>query len=152
MYEMMAGQPPFEADNEEDLFESILHDDVLYPVWLSKEAVQILRGFMTKNPAKRLGCVKDHGGEKGILTNPFFHEKIDWDLLEKRQIKPPFKPKIKSRTDANNFDKDFTSEEPTLTPVDMSVVKAINQEEFQGFSFINPDYGKLSYCTTSDIH
>lgn len=152
MYEMMAGQPPFEADNEEDLFESILHDDVLYPVWLSKEAVQILRGFMTKHPAKRLGCVKDHGGEKAILNNPFFHEKIDWDLLEKRQIKPPFKPKIKSRTDANNFDKDFTSEEPTLTPVDMNVVKAINQEEFQGFSFINPDYGKMSYCPTSDIH
>jgi novel protein kinase C epsilon type len=33
MYEMMAGQPPFEADNEDDLFEAILHDDVLYPVW-----------------------------------------------------------------------------------------------------------------------
>lgn len=44
MYEMMAGQPPFEADNEEDLFESILHDDVLYPVWLSREAVAILKG------------------------------------------------------------------------------------------------------------
>lgn len=44
MYEMMAGQPPFEADNEDDLFESILHDDVLYPVWLSKEAVSILKG------------------------------------------------------------------------------------------------------------
>lgn len=43
MYEMMAGQPPFEADNEDDLFESILHDDVLYPVWLSKEAVGILK-------------------------------------------------------------------------------------------------------------
>ena len=46
MYEMMAGQPPFEADNEDDLFESILHDDVLYPVWLSKEAVSILKGFI----------------------------------------------------------------------------------------------------------
>lgn len=44
MYEMMAGQPPFEADNEDDLFESILHDDVLYPVWLSKEGVSILKG------------------------------------------------------------------------------------------------------------
>ena len=54
------------------------------------------------------------------------------------------------KTDANNFDKDFTSEEPTLTPVDPSVVKAINQEEFSGFSFINPDYGKTSH--TSDIH
>merc|ERR1712212_1116872 len=53
MYEMMAGQPPFEADNEDDLFESILHDDVLYPVWLSKEAVSVLKGvsltFITGN-------------------------------------------------------------------------------------------------------
>jgi len=44
MYEMMAGQPPFEADTEDDLFESILNDDVLYPVWLSKEAVSVLKG------------------------------------------------------------------------------------------------------------
>lgn len=43
MYEMMAGQPPFEADNEDDLFEAILHDDVLYPIWLSKEAISILK-------------------------------------------------------------------------------------------------------------
>ena len=48
MYEMMAGQPPFEADNEDDLFESILHDDVLYPVWLSKEAVSVLKGVSSK--------------------------------------------------------------------------------------------------------
>jgi novel protein kinase C epsilon type len=46
MYEMMAGQPPFEADNEDDLFEAILRDDVLYPVWLSREAVSILKGEM----------------------------------------------------------------------------------------------------------
>lgn len=46
MYEMMAGQPPFEADNEDDLFEAILRDDVLYPVWLSREAVSILKGLL----------------------------------------------------------------------------------------------------------
>lgn len=61
MYEMMAGQPPFEADNEDDLFESILHDDVLYPVWLSKEAVSILKAvslpFTCFPPPHRfLGC------------------------------------------------------------------------------------------------
>ena len=44
LYEMLAGQPPFEADNEDDLFESILHDEVLYPVWLSKEAVYCMKG------------------------------------------------------------------------------------------------------------
>lgn len=143
MYEMMAGQPPFEADNEDDLFESILHDDVLYPIWLTKEAVSALKGFMTKNPSKRLGCVKASGSEKAILSHPFFHEKIDWEALEQRKVKAPFRPKIKNRMDATNFDKDFTSEEPCLTPIDPSIVKAINQEEFRGFSFINPEYGKL---------
>lgn len=47
LYEMLAGQPPFEADNEDDLFESILHDEVLYPVWLSKEAVYCMKGVCT---------------------------------------------------------------------------------------------------------
>jgi hypothetical protein len=51
---------------------------------------------MTKNPAKRLGCVKQQGGEKAILLHPFFHEKIDWESLEQRKVKPPFKPKIVS--------------------------------------------------------
>ncbi|KAK1791511.1 hypothetical protein P4O66_013512, partial [Electrophorus voltai] len=96
MYEMMAGQPPFEADNEDDLFESILHDDVLYPVWLSKEAVSILKAFMTKSPNKRLGCVAAHGLEEAIKVHPFFKE-IDWVLLEQRKIKPPFKPRICSQ-------------------------------------------------------
>ena len=44
MYEMMAGQPPFEADNEDELFYCILHEEVLFPVWLSREAVLILKG------------------------------------------------------------------------------------------------------------
>ena len=50
---------------------------------------------MTKNPAKRLGCIEGRK-EAAILTHPFFHEKINWELLEKREIKPPFKPKIVS--------------------------------------------------------
>ncbi|TWW82307.1 Protein kinase C epsilon type [Takifugu flavidus] len=138
MYEMMAGQPPFEADNEDDLFESILHDDVLYPVWLSKEAVSILRAFMTKNPAKRLGCVVTQGCEEAIKTHAFFRE-IDWVLLEQRKVKPPFKPRIKTKRDVNNFDQDFTKEDPVLTPTDEAIIRQINQEEFKDFSYCAPE-------------
>nr|XP_002664164.2 protein kinase C epsilon type isoform X1 [Danio rerio]XP_021328303.1 protein kinase C epsilon type isoform X1 [Danio rerio] len=138
MYEMMAGQPPFEADNEDDLFESILHDDVLYPVWLSKEAVSILKAFMTKSPSKRLGCVVSQGLEDAIKVHPFFKD-IDWVLLEQRKVKPPFKPRIKTKRDVNNFDQDFTREEPVLTPVEDAIIKQINQEEFKGFSYFGEE-------------
>ncbi|XP_067277504.1 protein kinase C epsilon type [Pseudorasbora parva] len=138
MYEMMAGQPPFEADNEDDLFESILHDDVLYPVWLSKEAVSILKAFMTKSPSKRLGCVVSQGLEEAIKVHSFFKE-IDWELLEQRKIKPPFKPRIKTKRDVNNFDQDFTREDPVLTPVEDAIIKQINQDEFKGFSYFSDE-------------
>lgn len=146
MYEMMAGQPPFEADNEDDLFESILHDDVLYPVWLTKEAVSILKGFMTKNPAKRLGCVTANGGESAIRTHPFF-QYMDWEALEARKLKPPFRPKIKSKKDAVNFDAEFTRETPELTPINTDIVPCINQEEFKGFSFVNKDFNPTRFVT-----
>ncbi|KAL6102167.1 prkce [Pungitius sinensis] len=138
MYEMMAGQPPFEADNEDDLFESILHDDVLYPVWLSKEAVSILKAFMTKSPNKRLGCVLAQGLEEAIKLHVFFRE-IDWTLLEQRKLRPPFKPRIKTKRDVNNFDQDFTREEPNLTPVEDSIIKQINQDDFKGFSYFGDE-------------
>lgn len=44
LYEMMAGQPPFDAETEEELFPAILNAEVLFPVWLSKEATAIIRG------------------------------------------------------------------------------------------------------------
>ncbi|CAK1547542.1 unnamed protein product [Leptosia nina] len=139
LYEMLAGQPPFEADNEDDLFESILHDDVLYPVWLSKDAVSILKGFMTKNPSRRLGVV---GGEAGIRAHSFFRD-MDWEALAARRLRPPFRPKVKSKREAANFDAEFTKEDPCLTPVPADVLRAINQEEFHGFSFVNADFNPL---------
>ena len=48
-----AGQPPFEAENEDDLFDAILHDDVLYPVWLSKDAIAILKVFALGRAPRR---------------------------------------------------------------------------------------------------
>ncbi|XP_043254989.1 protein kinase C isoform X3 [Colletes gigas] len=144
MYEMMVGQPPFEADNEDDLFESILRDDVVYPKWISEEAVSILIGFMTKNPADRLGCVAANGREDAIKAHPFF-QRIDWDALEARQVKPPIRPKIKSEKDTMNFDAEFTKEDPVLTPEDPDEVNCINQEEFHGFSFVNKDFNPAGF-------
>ena len=52
---------------------------------------------MQKNVSKRLGCVAAHGGEEAIKHHPFFRE-VKWKDMEERKIKPPFRPKIVSKT------------------------------------------------------
>ncbi|XP_052832774.1 calcium-independent protein kinase C [Octopus bimaculoides] len=149
MYEMMAGQPPFEADNEDDLFESILHDDVLYPVWLTKEAVSILKGrdlsYQAEQTARSLRNYFYQKKQETVSFSSTCFVCCCFSCCFRIYFKAVFFFLLlqKSRTDANNFDKDFTTEEPTLTPIESQTVSAINQEEFQGFSFINVDYGRL---------
>ena len=50
----------------------------------------------------------------------------------------------KSKKDVLNFDQEFTKEDPVLTPVNPELIKTINQEEFQGFSFYNQEFGRLA--------
>lgn len=49
-----------------------------------------------------------------------------------------------------NFDAEFTKEEPVLTPVNADVVRSINQDEFRGFSFVNPDFNPGRYHHSGD--
>ena len=44
LYEMMAGHPPFQGEDEEDLFNTIVSSEVRYPRIWSKEAKDICKG------------------------------------------------------------------------------------------------------------
>ena len=57
--------------------------------------------FLHKHPGHRLGCHPKTGAED-IKAHLFF-KSIEWDKLERRELKPPFKPKIVSDTAKYNI-------------------------------------------------
>lgn len=46
----------------------------------------------------------------------------------------------KSRRDVGNFDKEFTKMAVELTPTDKLFIMNLDQNEFQGFSYTNPEF------------
>ncbi|ODM89806.1 Protein kinase C, brain isozyme [Orchesella cincta] len=138
LYEMLVGQPPFDGEDEEELFAAITDHNVSYPKTMSKEAKEACKGYLTKNPNKRLGCGAK--GEEDVRGHPFFR-RIDWEKIENREVQPPFKPRIKNPRMGENFDPIFTRGRTELTPPDANsqmILSNLTGSEFKSFSFVNP--------------
>ncbi|XP_077784618.1 serine/threonine-protein kinase N2 isoform X3 [Podarcis muralis] len=134
IYEMLVGESPFPGDDEEEVFDSIVNDEVRYPRFLSTEAISIMRRLLRRNPERRLGA-----GEKDAedVKRHHFFRLIDWNALLAKKMKPPFVPIIRGREDVSNFDDEFTSEAPILTPPrEPRILSEDQQEMFRDFDYI----------------
>uniref|UniRef100_H0VVE5 protein kinase C n=1 Tax=Cavia porcellus TaxID=10141 RepID=H0VVE5_CAVPO len=111
MFEMMVGEPPYPF-----VLQSMLEGEVHIPHHLSVEARSILKGLLKKEPEVRLGCHPQRGFID-IKEHPFFNN-LDWNMMEKKQVPPPFKPSNGTEFGIENFDPEFTNEPVQLTPDD----------------------------------
>ncbi|XP_048345755.1 serine/threonine-protein kinase N1 isoform X2 [Sphaerodactylus townsendi] len=135
IYEMLVGESPFPGDDEEEVFDSIVNDEVRYPRFLSTEAIGVMRRLLRRNPERRLGSSERDAED--VKKQPFFRS-IDWEALLARKIKPPFVPVIKCREDISNFDEEFTAEAPVLTPPrELRPLTQKDQDAFKDFDYVS---------------
>ena len=67
------------------MYSNIVTKEVDYPAYLSKESIALLRGLLTKDPAKRMGAKQ---GVVEVKQADFFRG-VDWDALLKKRVKCP---------------------------------------------------------------
>uniref|UniRef100_A0AAQ4R4X8 protein kinase C n=1 Tax=Gasterosteus aculeatus aculeatus TaxID=481459 RepID=A0AAQ4R4X8_GASAC len=133
VYEMLVGESPFPGDDEEEVFDSIVNDEVRYPRFLSPEALSLIQKLLRKNPEMRLGGGEEDASE--IKRHKFFQE-TDWDALLAKKMKPPFLPAIRAPKDVSNFDEEFTRLKPVLTPPRAACILTAEQQDiFADFDF-----------------
>ncbi|XP_077579775.1 serine/threonine-protein kinase N2-like isoform X1 [Stigmatopora nigra] len=134
IFEMLVGESPFPGDDEEEVFDSIVNDEVRYPRFLSTEAISIMRRLLRRSPERRLGAGERDAEE---VKKHLFFRNLDWNGLLSKKVKPPFLPTILGANDVSNFDEEFTSEAPVLTPPrEPRALSLAEQNLFSDFDYI----------------
>lgn len=138
---MMCGLPPFYSRDCNEMYDRILHDSLSFPDFVPGPARSFLRGLLVRIPDQRLGgSIKD---AKDVMAHEFF-DGLDWTVLEKREIEPPFKPSVRDDFDLSNIDQQFTAEPVPMSVMPETAVSAVSvtvgdkagfDSAFDGFSF-----------------
>jgi len=131
LYEMMTGYTPFFHKNRNYMFHCIQNVAPNFNDTFSTDAIDVLSSLLERNPKKRLGS-----GERGAqdIKEQDFFENIDWVLLEKKELDPPFKvPTIRSANDTRYITPGYKNMEAKDSIAKHTTSK--DKVNFQGFTY-----------------
>ncbi|KAI9064143.1 kinase-like protein [Trametes sanguinea] len=112
-YELIFGRRPFRGKTNSDLTHSIVKDSLRFPEDVesrcSRAGIQALKGFLDRDPSRRLACKPNGEGFEELKRHPWFSS-IDWNTLDTKEQTAPFIPDNKKA----NFDASHELEELLL--------------------------------------
>ncbi|KAI0223708.1 Serine/threonine kinase [Massospora cicadina] len=132
LYQMILGQSPFTGKTDMEIFESILQDEVLLPTTLPRATASVLQELLTRDPNLRLGGGFDDA--TAVKAHEYFRG-VDWAAYSRCEVTPPYVPPAAHPSDTANFDAEFTTLPPTITPSN-SLLSPSQQAHFDDFSFV----------------
>ncbi|KAH8108148.1 cAMP dependent protein kinase [Cristinia sonorae] len=99
-YEMMVGYPPFFDETPYGIYEKILNGKIHWPRNMDRLSKDLIKAFLHPDRSQRLGNLI--GGSQDVLDHPWFRG-VDWDALERREIRAPIIPQVASVDDTRHF-------------------------------------------------
>ena len=125
LYQMLFTTSPFRGEDEDEIFDAILCDEPVYPIYAPQDVVSIVGKvfheivlfdceLLTRDPEKRLGSGTADALE--VMAHSYFSN-IDFNDIYHQRHPPPFIPILHSPTDTSNFGDEAVNEVPSLTPV-----------------------------------
>ena len=144
LYEMITGLPPFYSRNRETMFEKITKADLVFPAGMGEGARDILSKLLVRDPKKRLGS---GDGDADELKQHVYFADIDWKSLEKGDVPAPWAPTVYGSLDTSQFDQEFTSMNPIVSPEVRDAYFGSLDKAFEGFSFV--DESAIQMMTSS---
>ncbi|GBE82373.1 cAMP dependent protein kinase [Sparassis latifolia] len=99
-YEMLVGYPPFFDESPYGIYEKILKGKIYWPREMDRLSRDLIKAFLHPDRTKRLGNLI--GGPQDVLEHPWFRG-VDWDALERREIRAPIIPQVAAVDDTRHF-------------------------------------------------
>merc|ERR1719193_2228548 len=100
IFELVASYPPFFDTTMNRTFRRIIGCTIKFPRVFSKQCIDIITGLLNVRSNRRLGIVR--GGAELIRKHPWF-SRFRWEMLRKKEMKAPFKCKVRGFDDISNF-------------------------------------------------
>lgn len=101
IYEMIAGFPPFYDENPVGIYKKILSGRIEFSRVFGKDVKDLVKKFLQADVSKRYGI-----GGKGIesVKKHRWFRGVDWNIVSRKGIPPPWVPEIRSQDDTHFFD------------------------------------------------
>lgn len=145
LFEMVTGLPPFYSRNREQMFEKIMKAELAFPNFVSPLAKDILTRLLVRDPKFRLGSGERDAAE--LKEHPFFAG-IDWNAFMQGRVPPPWKPHVVGSLDTSQFDQEFTSMQPAVSPDVRDAYFGSVDRNFEGFTYIDESAMHLMQAQT----
>ena len=109
LYEMIVGIDPFNDDDPMMVYQKILKGKIKFPSGFDSNAKSLIKHLLDPDLTKRYGNLKEGAKDK---TGHRFFKNLDWDKLLKKELPPPYIPKVKSNDEISNFSSYPDSDNP----------------------------------------